>query len=288
LIFSAGPDAVNHYERLKVSQDAPAEVIRAAYRTLAAKLHPDRQYAGEDAAHNEMAALNAAYEVLIDPKSRREYDATLLAPSPLAGGAFAPPPSTFGAAASTSDASGAASTRVDLNWAPPGVASTAQPLWPPTRRMKLIGGSVLAVIILATAGVSWQFMGQRKMEQAMSRQYASQPAAASVSGDPALELPPQVADLGAAAKAPAGARRPSVDELARMSDEELLEILPTLDADSPVPPAVASRLGRSGNKATASSRGRHPLDGAPLNLRTESQLVDPLAPEVPPASAMRR
>ncbi|QYD24734.1 J domain-containing protein (plasmid) [Klebsiella quasipneumoniae] len=30
-----------HYDNLKVSQDAPVEVIQAAYRTLAKKYHPD-------------------------------------------------------------------------------------------------------------------------------------------------------------------------------------------------------------------------------------------------------
>jgi len=50
---------VNHYQRLKVSQDAPAEVIRAAYRALATKLHPDRQgpdTGPQDVLHSEMAA----------------------------------------------------------------------------------------------------------------------------------------------------------------------------------------------------------------------------------------
>lgn len=290
LSFSAGPDAVNHYQRLKVSQDAPAEVIRAAYRTLAAKLHPDRQNNGEDASHHEMAALNAAYEVLIDPKLRREYDATLLAP-PLPASHFSPSVFSTAAAASTfhdggpsGDPSGASSTRVDVNWMPPGVASSTEPLWPPSRRMKLIGGSALAVIILATAGVSWQMMGQRRIERAMSQEYASQPNAAIADAAPALEVPPQVGPADTAPVDRAGQRTPSVEELANMSDEELLQILPTLEADSPVPPAVAARMGRS---RTVASRKLHPLDGSPLNLRTESELVDPLAPEQPAGNQPR-
>ena len=31
-----------HYDNLKVSRDAPIEVIQAAYRSLARKYHPDR------------------------------------------------------------------------------------------------------------------------------------------------------------------------------------------------------------------------------------------------------
>ena len=71
---------MNHYERLKVTQDAPPEVIRAAYRALANRLHPDRNGGAggaDDASHDQMAELNAAYEVLIDPVLRRDYDATL-------------------------------------------------------------------------------------------------------------------------------------------------------------------------------------------------------------------
>lgn len=73
---------MNHYERLKVSPEAPPEVIRAAYRALATKLHPDRQ--GGDAgpseeAHEAMAALNASYLVLTNAKARAAYDAQLKA-----------------------------------------------------------------------------------------------------------------------------------------------------------------------------------------------------------------
>lgn len=79
---------MNHYERLKVSPEAPPEVIRAAYRALATKLHPDRQ--GGDAgpteeAHEAMAALNASYLVLTNAKARAAYDAQLKAGQ---GGAY--------------------------------------------------------------------------------------------------------------------------------------------------------------------------------------------------------
>lgn len=80
---------MNHYERLKVAPDAPPEVIRAAYRALATKLHPDRQ--GGDAgpseeAHEAMAALNASYLVLTNAKARAAYDAQMKAEQDLAAG----------------------------------------------------------------------------------------------------------------------------------------------------------------------------------------------------------
>lgn len=64
---------INHYKVLKVSPDAPAEVIRAAYKVLASKYHPDK-CPGDDAAARMMQYINAAYAVLSDPEKRREYD----------------------------------------------------------------------------------------------------------------------------------------------------------------------------------------------------------------------
>ena len=63
-----------HYDTLKVSRDAPIEVIRAAYRVLSLKYHPDRHPADSTAA-DTMGLLNKAYEVLSDPERRRAHDA---------------------------------------------------------------------------------------------------------------------------------------------------------------------------------------------------------------------
>ena len=62
-----------HYDTLKVSRDAPIEVIRAAYRVLSQKYHPDRHPA-DSAAADTMGLLNQAYEVLSDPKRRHAHD----------------------------------------------------------------------------------------------------------------------------------------------------------------------------------------------------------------------
>lgn len=56
-----------HYDNLKVARDAPLEVIRAAYRTLSQKLHPDRNPNRPDLARI-MALINVAYETLADPR----------------------------------------------------------------------------------------------------------------------------------------------------------------------------------------------------------------------------
>ncbi len=60
------------YKTLQVDPQAEPEVIRAAYRRLARKYHPDLSD-GEEAAQR-MAAINRAWEVLRDPGLRARYD----------------------------------------------------------------------------------------------------------------------------------------------------------------------------------------------------------------------
>lgn len=69
-------DTADHYAVLGVPPDASATEIRAAYRTLARRHHPDRSPT-ESAA---MAAVNEAYRVLGDPGRRAVYDAARRAP----------------------------------------------------------------------------------------------------------------------------------------------------------------------------------------------------------------
>jgi curved DNA-binding protein CbpA len=61
----------NYYRILHVQPDAPAEVIKASYRTLMSKLrmHPDL---GGD--HAQAQLVNEAYAVLSDPERRAAYD----------------------------------------------------------------------------------------------------------------------------------------------------------------------------------------------------------------------
>lgn len=61
-----------YYDNLKVVRTAPTEVIRAAYRAMAQKYHPDLNPAPDAA--RVMKLVNEAWEVLSDPKSRAEHD----------------------------------------------------------------------------------------------------------------------------------------------------------------------------------------------------------------------
>ena len=67
------PKFRTHYDNLKVSRDAPVEVIQAAYRTLARKYHPDTN-ASAAKAEAVMKIINASYEVLSDPAKRAAHD----------------------------------------------------------------------------------------------------------------------------------------------------------------------------------------------------------------------
>ncbi len=62
-----------HYDNLKVTRNAPPEVIRAAYKTLSQKFHPDRNPDKNDATR-AIQIINLAYDVLSDPVKRKEHD----------------------------------------------------------------------------------------------------------------------------------------------------------------------------------------------------------------------
>lgn len=62
-----------HYDNLKVSRNAPDEVIRVAYRVLSKKFHPDLNPNNAEA-ERLIRIINDSYEVLIDPDKKEEYD----------------------------------------------------------------------------------------------------------------------------------------------------------------------------------------------------------------------
>ncbi|MBX3588151.1 MAG: J domain-containing protein [Ramlibacter sp.] len=63
----------SYYDILKVAPDAPADDVRAAYRRMAQRYHPDKS-PDNSYAPRVMANLNKAYEVLSDPVQREEHD----------------------------------------------------------------------------------------------------------------------------------------------------------------------------------------------------------------------
>lgn len=248
------PHAVNHYERLKVTQDAPPEVIRAAYRALANRLHPDRNGPGAaggaaDAAHEQMAALNAAYEVLIDPSLRRDYDASLS--------------TARNWRVDTAEGS------VDQDRDPSaGVvpADLVAPVtaWAPDMKQVLLAG--VTVLALAVVGVTWYLQSDStgsSINAAMGDQLSRHEDSMAVEAARRGEMPA----LNPAADG--GVKRPTVEELARMSDEELVAAMPALDGQAArMPPQ-----GRVQGAAAMGSSQVHPLDGSALALKVDAQLL---------------
>lgn len=79
----------NHYQTLQVNRAASQTEIKQAYRRLAKLLHPDSNLAS--ASHEQIALVNAAYEVLGDPQKRSFYDRQLAFTEPNAATASARP-----------------------------------------------------------------------------------------------------------------------------------------------------------------------------------------------------
>ncbi len=65
--------ALTHYDILYVGRDAPQEVIRATYRALCRKYHPDLN-AGASDMNRIMAIINVSYDILSTPSRRQAYD----------------------------------------------------------------------------------------------------------------------------------------------------------------------------------------------------------------------
>ncbi len=158
-----------HYESLKVTRDAPAEVIRAAYRSLSQKHHPDKNI-GNDEAARVMSRLNFAYSVLSDEEQRKLYDSQLMRDQ-LAraqhgayrtagdGSDFTAPDMPFGARASSrSGAPGQPNQNATIN---PGslfdrLARHA------TGRSGLIAVTVFGVCAVALAFIMWSIRKDRQ------------------------------------------------------------------------------------------------------------------------------
>lgn len=102
----------NLYKVLQVDPAAEPDVIAAAHRALAAKLHPERDISG--VAEYRMRELNEALAVLRDPERRRAYDERLRNDSQVPVGPGSHAVGTLTGRVQGHDAQGPAEMRIDF------------------------------------------------------------------------------------------------------------------------------------------------------------------------------
>jgi hypothetical protein len=262
---------VDHYERLKISQDAPLEVIRASYRALAAKHHPDRH--GQSSGSNtDMAALNAAYEVLCDPVSRAAYDAALAerkrtAPFGASAESHQAKARRQGGKAESADSVMHSTFKdgAEAGWDP--LTSDKAPinLWFTRKRLIPMGGALFVVLLAA----AFWWSKSKNEEQAAGRMLADQFKAANPNRDLAAE---------ARALAEANLMLLRKDDI---KQAQRVVTGPGASAPAPVPvpattPAPAPAPAPAPPIRPVAPPLRHPLDGAPLSLKQVAALSAPL------------
>jgi len=68
----------DYYSDLHIARNASAIEIKAAYRRLALKYHPDlNRISRTESAETRMRQLNLAYQVLSSPDRRKAYDRSI-------------------------------------------------------------------------------------------------------------------------------------------------------------------------------------------------------------------
>lgn len=126
-----------HYDNLKVSRNAPPEVIKAAYKALGQRYHPDKDGGDE----RIFKIIKDSYEVLIDPDRRAAHDQWIRQQE--SGGAYSEP------AYEDEDDDEVGDCKEWMPDAPPAPKKKKTGLFGGTRKLDLIiGGAMLASFVV--------------------------------------------------------------------------------------------------------------------------------------------
>ncbi len=167
-----------HYDNLKVSRHAPQEVIRAAYKALSQKYHPDKN-PGDERAARIMAIVNTAYNILSDPVRRKEHDEWIASEE-----------WEVEWLESSHGEDGRERPRGDPHWEPRQVAAPSRwrvlrdPRWWGLMLASFAGGGALAIVLLDPPKVLPSALAWPGKPQPASAASASASAAASTPNTP--------------------------------------------------------------------------------------------------------
>ena len=75
-IFQTSPVSHRLYDILEIPTDANKDLVKSQFYKLSKKYHPDLNL--DDTAHKKFLLINEAYSILINDKSRKEYDRSIL------------------------------------------------------------------------------------------------------------------------------------------------------------------------------------------------------------------
>lgn len=222
---------LTHYDNLKVARDAPAEVIKAAYRALSQRHHPDRNPGDADAVRT-MQAINDSYAVLSDPARRREHDAWIdhhtrrPCPAPAAGPGHA--------SIARNRQTRAARAYADVAPAARAVGSDRGPA--------RIAGAVVVVALAVAGGTVW-LRSQRTGVPPDAPTPMADPEWRIQALDPTDPVQARAQAVVAAARSRANGasttNRPTLDDIA-FPEIAMPVVVPSIDAVAAVPDAGAS------------------------------------------------
>jgi curved DNA-binding protein CbpA len=150
-----------HYDTLEVSSKASQETIRAAYRSLMQRLHPDKHPGNAEIA-SQAAEVTRAYDVLSDPGQRLIYDRKLAQQA---------------AAESADAAASKPAARASQTKPQSRAAAAAQKNVSPQQQInrRFLG---LCVVVIAIIALGWWAKQRSTQIKEETQEYAARPAAA--------------------------------------------------------------------------------------------------------------